>query len=122
MSKIDVLKIDTNEPRQVTLVAIPYFLLPAFRQLVSRGLNTWDHAPPEIKEFGDMICEGKVLQDYKAQDSSRADLIPVGGFTIHPPVYKSSTNCRECGALLGKQHEPNCPNMAHIALNGHYPY
>ena len=36
-----------------------------FQQLVRRALNTWDNAPPQIKEFGDLVTEGKILQDYQ---------------------------------------------------------
>lgn len=36
-------------------VAIPTNLLPAFITLVSRGINTWDQAPQEIKDFVDEI-------------------------------------------------------------------
>ena len=41
-----------------------------FRTLVQRGLNLWPDASPEMKEFGDLLLEGKILQDYWAQDTS----------------------------------------------------
>jgi len=37
-----------------------------FQRLVNRALGTWDNAPAQIKEFGDMVTEGKILQDYQA--------------------------------------------------------
>lgn len=47
-------------------------LLPAFKMLINRGLNVWDKAPAEIKELGDIICEGRILQDYGSQDTSKS--------------------------------------------------
>jgi hypothetical protein len=44
--------------------------LANFIELVRRGANLWPDAPPEIKEFHDMLRHGKVLQDYRAQDTS----------------------------------------------------
>lgn len=38
--------------------------LEAFKTLVNRGMNTWDEAPPELKEFADILIHGEVLQDY----------------------------------------------------------
>lgn len=38
-----------------------------FQRLVNRALGTWDNAPAQIKEFGDMVTEGKILQDYQSQ-------------------------------------------------------
>jgi hypothetical protein len=35
-----------------------------FIKLVNRALNTWDDAPKDLKELGDMLVHGKVLQDY----------------------------------------------------------
>lgn len=39
-----------------------------FKTLVNRAMNTWDRAPAELKEFADMVTEGKILQDYSAQE------------------------------------------------------
>lgn len=36
-----------------------------FQKLVNRALGTWDTAPAQIKEFGDMVTEGKIWQDYQ---------------------------------------------------------
>lgn len=35
-----------------------------FQLLVRRALNTWDRAPQQVKEFGDLVTEGTILQDY----------------------------------------------------------
>lgn len=39
----------------------------SFKKLVRRALNTWDEAPAELKEFGDILEFGAPLQDYKSQ-------------------------------------------------------
>jgi len=41
--------------------------VPAFKDLVQRAMNTWPDAPAELKEFADLLLEGKILQDYKSQ-------------------------------------------------------
>jgi hypothetical protein len=38
--------------------------LPWFKEAIRRALNTWPDAHPELKELGDMLMHGKVLQDY----------------------------------------------------------
>lgn len=43
----------------------------SFQQLIQRGANLWPDAPPEIKEFADLVTNGEVLQDYKSQDTSQ---------------------------------------------------
>jgi hypothetical protein len=39
----------------------------AFEELVQRGANLWPDAQPEIKEFADLITNGKILQKYREQ-------------------------------------------------------
>lgn len=36
-----------------------------FQQLVNRAMNCWDRAPATVKEFGDMVTEGKIQQNYQ---------------------------------------------------------
>lgn len=43
----------------------------AFRELVQRGANLWPDAPPEIKEFADLVTNGKVLQNYREQNKDQ---------------------------------------------------
>lgn len=43
--------------------------IPGFKELVRRALNCWPDAHPELKELGDMLEHGKVLQDYYHQRS-----------------------------------------------------
>lgn len=42
-----------------------------FQQLIQRGAATWADAPPEIKEFADLITSGRVLQDYHSQNTDQ---------------------------------------------------
>lgn len=37
------------------------------KQILARALNTWDNAPPEVKELHDVVVHGWVMQDYKGQ-------------------------------------------------------
>lgn len=41
--------------------------LPAFKEMVARGLNVWPDAPPALKEFHDNLLHGYPLQDYYSQ-------------------------------------------------------
>jgi hypothetical protein len=38
--------------------------IEAFKQLISKGINTWDSAPPEIKQFAAELLEGKRSENY----------------------------------------------------------
>jgi len=38
-----------------------------FQKLISRGANTWDQAPPAIKDAVDKIIHGKITQNYHVQ-------------------------------------------------------
>lgn len=39
----------------------------SFQELIQRGANLWPDAPPEIKDFADLVTNGKVMQDYYRQ-------------------------------------------------------
>lgn len=52
------------------VVTVELESLAAFKQLVQRGANLWPDAPPEIKEFADLVTNGSILQDYRGQDIS----------------------------------------------------
>lgn len=46
--------------------------MKAFKELVQRATNLWPDAPPEIKEFADLVTNnGTVLQNYWAQANVR---------------------------------------------------
>lgn len=60
-----------SHPMYGVQVTIEVRSVEAFKQLVQRGLNTWDEAPPELKAFGDILIHGRVLQDYAGQDTSK---------------------------------------------------
>jgi hypothetical protein len=49
------------------------------QDVFQRACNLWPDAPPSIKKLADMIIEGKVLQDYDAQDTSAASKITCSG-------------------------------------------
>ncbi len=75
-------------------IFVPKEFVEAFKQLVQRATNTWPDAPPEIKEFADMICEGKVLQDYYSQNKdqhTRKHLEEVNKLTELKPLPEAAT-------------------------------
>lgn len=39
--------------------------LDNFTKLIYRSLNTWDTAPAELKDLGDMLTHGYITQDHK---------------------------------------------------------
>lgn len=41
--------------------------LARFTEVINAGLNCKDQAHPELKELGDMLTHGKILQDYYSQ-------------------------------------------------------
>jgi hypothetical protein len=45
-------------------IAITEDSIESFTKMVNRALNTWDEAPKDLKELGDMLVHGKILQDY----------------------------------------------------------
>jgi hypothetical protein len=45
-------------------IAITEESMESFTKMVNRALNTWDDAPKDLKELGDMLVHGRVLQDY----------------------------------------------------------
>lgn len=59
----DVLEIRVSGPVSVEL----------FKQMVRRGMNVWDRAPAEMKEFGDIVDHGYALQNYYAQEGTPSD-------------------------------------------------
>lgn len=76
-----------------------------FKIMVRRALNVWPDAPPEIKEFGDRLLEGKLLQDYQSQNQSMKK------FTEKLPPYLPDEilkTCIHCSGL-GYHHLSTCP-------------
>lgn len=41
-------------------------MVEEFKKVISRGMNTYERAPGELREFRDQLVEGRVLQDYSA--------------------------------------------------------
>lgn len=52
-----------------THIVVPEELMPQFKIMISRALNTYTDAHPALKEFGDVLEHGKPLQDYYSQRS-----------------------------------------------------
>lgn len=46
--------------------------IESFRKCISKGCNTWDTAPADIKSLHDTIIHGYCLQDYKQLEESNA--------------------------------------------------
>ena len=61
----------TLEPTKALEIKIEEESLGSFKKLIQRGANLWPDAPASIKEFADVITNGRILQDYKSQDSSK---------------------------------------------------
>lgn len=45
-------------------IIIPKTDLPAFKQMVQRGVNLWPDAPASIKSAADIITNGAEMQPY----------------------------------------------------------
>lgn len=62
-----------------------------FKELVQRGTNLWPDASPDIKEFADLVTNGKVLQDYRAQIGQLVPAKKMDGVLVEmSPVSLSS--------------------------------
>lgn len=82
-------------------------LLPQFKKLISKALNAYPDCHPALKEFGDMLEHGKILQDYYSQrtdikspkhpDSPKVDQTTLGDLPI----------CEFCGGK-GAHHMHTC--------------
>jgi hypothetical protein len=105
MSKDKITVVYMETTTGTCLIGVPKSSIPAFKQLVRRALNTWDHAPPEIKEFGDMVEHGRVLQDYYAQDSSKAEVKPK---SVQAAQEWPFTKCVDCGCPGKHAHYVGC--------------
>lgn len=71
----------------------------SFQELVQRGSNLWPDAPPEIKEFADMVTSGRVMQDYYKQACIRRCVCGV--------VLKGGVTHMNCTAGVAERH-PRC--------------
>lgn len=47
--------------------------LEQFQQLIHRGLNCWEDAPADLKEFGDMLTHGRITQNHVKQRINSGD-------------------------------------------------
>lgn len=68
MSSVDLEPIVIDKRSFATHYIVSNDLVPAFKQMVRRALNVWPDCHPALKEFGDMLEHGRLLQDnYYAQ-------------------------------------------------------
>jgi hypothetical protein len=89
-------------------IAIPVANYGAFQELIQRGANLWPDAPPAIKEFADLVTSGRVMQDYRKQDTSKKILPSIKNSYRH----NLATNvCADCGYPSGAHYLPGllCP-------------
>lgn len=54
-------------PSGAMYLNLPSRLVPEFKLMVQRALNMWPDCSPELKELGDVITNGRILQDYFKQ-------------------------------------------------------
>lgn len=81
-----------------------------FKALIRRGLNTWDDAPPELKQLGDMLDHGRILQTYDTVRLLNLSSNDVGADQYPGLGGEDLPLCPICGAR-GLAHHYNCPTM-----------
>lgn len=69
-------KITASFGIQETYIEVPEELMIPFKQLINKALNTYPDAHPALKEFGDLLTHGKVLQDYYSQRTDKQLIAP----------------------------------------------
>lgn len=87
--------------------------IDAFKKLVDKALNCWDEAPAEIKELGDYLTHGKILQDYRRStfDTNGTKAVETGAIDKFPGVASLNIPiCSEC-AGRGFHHHHNCSTL-----------
>lgn len=61
----------THSPLALKIEIVGVRDIESFKELVQRGSNLWPDASHGIKEFADIVTNGKILQDYVSQDTSK---------------------------------------------------
>jgi hypothetical protein len=76
-------------------IQVPPELREAFAAMVHRAANLWPDAPAAIKEFADMVTEGKIQQDYQKQVPSPKVPVPTDAseYNKHPRYLDLCSNC-----------------------------
>lgn len=93
------------------LIEVEEDCLEIFAQMVSRALNTWDDAPPDLKQLGDMLSHGHVLQDYTGNHSMSNVVSGDTGPDKFPELESRDLPiCEYCGAR-GEAHYHTCPKL-----------
>lgn len=80
-----------------------------FKLLVNRAMNCWDNAPPELKEFADILEYGKPLQDYYSMDQPM-NTKPEPVKVLSESEVEALLPCEECGRP-GFGHLFSCPKF-----------
>lgn len=86
-------QVDKPDRREPMLFVTVYgeASIKEFKELVQRGTNLWPDASPDIKEFADLVTNGRVLQDYRAQAGQLVPAKKVDGVLVEmSPVSLSS--------------------------------
>jgi hypothetical protein len=60
----DISAINSEEGQYFEICIQGVEMVDAFREMVRRSLNCWPDAHPALKELGDMLEHGRILQDY----------------------------------------------------------
>ena len=97
-----------KEPKAMSVavaIMISNDSIVAFKELIRRGANTWDTAPPDIKEFVDILIDGAALQNYYDLPSTA----PLK--EVLPTTVQELSICGHC-FQRGHAHRFNCPALA----------
>lgn len=86
-----ILVYDHSKDGGSIVINIPFEHAKEFKELVQRGTNLWPDASPDIKEFADLVTNGRILQDYRAQAGQLVPAKKVDGVLVEmSPVSLSS--------------------------------
>lgn len=90
--------IQINNTENYVYLDLPRNLLPAFKEMVARGMNVWPDAPAELKEFHDILLHGYPLQNYynESRVTPMEELSEAERFKLHnAPSRKPHKDTRE---------------------------
>lgn len=82
--------IDIRTTAEVTMVSIPAKDLETFKLLVNRALNTWIDAPTSMKDLGDLLTHGMVMQGNVQSNKCKHG-------KLEPRPYDLTYHCNVCG-------------------------
>lgn len=108
----------SDNNKQSISMYVPEEHVKEFKTLINRAMNTWDEASPEMKEFADLVIHGKILQDYRSQDSSKRNAETMTFFGRDSEI-ESEAKLREDNLKIAANIE--CPNCAIIDMQAFPP-